>query len=200
MRTFRPIWTVEEMGLPYEHFPIGPRTGETQTDEYTRLNPKQKVPYMKDGEVKLSESVAISRYLIDQYGSPDTLQLQATVEMRAKEDEWVCYIYGEIDETSLYVMRRHGDLPAIYGEAPQAVAASKVYAEKHLQVVSDYMEGREFVLGDRLGLADIILVSCLDWAVFYNFELSAPLWDYRARLREREAYQRAYKANYGDGP
>ena len=59
----------------------------------------------------LSESVAISRYLIERYGSrkhhvprPDCLAA------RAKEDEWVCYIYGELDETSLYVMRRHGDL------------------------------------------------------------------------------------------
>ena len=37
-RTFRPIWMAEELGLDYMHRPIEPRTGETQTEAYTRLN------------------------------------------------------------------------------------------------------------------------------------------------------------------
>ena len=107
MRTLRPLWVLEELGLPYHLAPIGPRTGETQTLEYTKLNPKQKIPFLKDGSVKLSESVAMSRYLIERYGDEEGLSIPATIEARAKEDEWVCYVYGELDETSLYVMRRH---------------------------------------------------------------------------------------------
>ena len=49
----------EELGIHYEHKPIGPRTGETQT-EYQQLNRKQKIPFMQDGDVKLSESLAIA--------------------------------------------------------------------------------------------------------------------------------------------
>ena len=115
MRTLRPLWVLEELGLAYQLAPIGPRTGETQTQEYTELNPKQKIPFLKDGSVKLSESVAISRYLIERYGHEESLSIPATIEARAKEDEWVCYVYGELDETSLYVMRRHRDLHTIYG-------------------------------------------------------------------------------------
>ena len=37
-RTFRPIWMAEELGISYELNPIGPRTGETQTKEFTNLN------------------------------------------------------------------------------------------------------------------------------------------------------------------
>ena len=72
-RTFRPIWVAEELGVGYEHHAFGPRTGETQSEYYTRLNPKQKIPYLVDGGVRLSESVAISRYLIERYGSRDTM-------------------------------------------------------------------------------------------------------------------------------
>ena len=57
-RTFRPIWVAEELGLAYEHLPLGPRTGETQTTEYTRLNPKQKIPYMVE---RLSQRDAYQR-------------------------------------------------------------------------------------------------------------------------------------------
>ena len=62
-RTFRPIWMAEELGLKYKLNPIGPRTGETLTKEYTALNPKQKIPMMEHGNFSLSESVAICKYL-----------------------------------------------------------------------------------------------------------------------------------------
>ena len=53
----------EEMGIAYELKPIGPRTGETQTPEYTQMTRKQKVPFMQSDEVSLSESLAICRYM-----------------------------------------------------------------------------------------------------------------------------------------
>ena len=34
-RTVRPHWAMFELGLPYKVKPIGPRTGETKTEEYT---------------------------------------------------------------------------------------------------------------------------------------------------------------------
>ena len=63
-RTLRPIWMAEELGLEYKLFPIGPRTGETQTKEFTKLNTKQKIPLLKHDDFLLSESVAICLSLI----------------------------------------------------------------------------------------------------------------------------------------
>ena len=37
----------EELEINYELIPIGPRTGETQTEEFSQINPKQKVPAME---------------------------------------------------------------------------------------------------------------------------------------------------------
>ena len=68
-RSFRPIWVAEELGIEYQHRAIGPRTGETQTPEYQRLNRKQKIPFLQDGEIKISESVAICRYLREKYSN-----------------------------------------------------------------------------------------------------------------------------------
>ncbi len=195
-RTFRPVWTAEELGLDYQHIPIGPRTGETQTEEYIRLNPKQKVPCLVDGDLVFSESVAICRYLISRYGDGSTITAPESLEMRAREDEWVCYFYGELDETSLYVMRRHDALSEIFGEAPQAVASAKTYAERHLSLIASHLESRDFVVGDRLGLADIILMSCLDWAARYSFDLQDSLLKYKDSIEQREAYRKAYAINY----
>lgn len=195
-RTFRPIFAAEELGLRYQHLPIGPRTGETTTDEYTALNRKQKVPFMQDDAVGLSESVAICRYLIEKHGERAGFYRPTTLQSRAKEDEWVCYIYGELDETGLYVMRRHRDLKEIYGDAPAAVTSAKHYVGKHLGVVEHHLRDSAYVMGDEFGLADIMLISCLDWAHFYGLEIPVGLSTYRERIASRPAYQRAFAVNY----
>ena len=54
-RSFRPLWMAEELGVNYEHKPIGPRTGETQTLEYQQLNRKQKI-LAQDGDEAIGKS------------------------------------------------------------------------------------------------------------------------------------------------
>ncbi|MEQ8861692.1 MAG: glutathione S-transferase family protein [Pseudomonadales bacterium] len=197
-RTLRPIWVAEELGVPYELAPIGPRTGETRTEQYTRLNPKQKIPVMVDGDFRLSESVAICRYLIENYPG-DAIYRPDTARDRAREDEWCCYIYGELDETSLYVMRRHGDLKHLYGEAPAAVSSAREYAQKHLGVVDGQLADRDHVMAGGFGLADILLTTCLAWARAYGVDLPAGLDAYRRRIGEREGYRRAVAVNFKSG-
>src|SRR5215510_6140104 len=62
-RTMRAHWILQEVGLEYERRPIGSRTGETQTDEFTRINPSQKIPVLQDEEFTLTESAAIVTYV-----------------------------------------------------------------------------------------------------------------------------------------
>ena len=42
-RTMRAHWMLLELGLDYQFHPIGSRTGETQTNEFKRFHPRQKV-------------------------------------------------------------------------------------------------------------------------------------------------------------
>ena len=66
-RTIRAHWAMAELGLPYETRAIGARTGETQTAEYTALNPRQKIPLLQDGDFCIGESAAIVAYLSRTY-------------------------------------------------------------------------------------------------------------------------------------
>ena len=194
-RTLRPIWMAEELGLDYKLFPIGPRTGETQSEEYSNLNPKQKIPLMQDGDFVLSESLSICRYLQNKYPS-DSMPLLLNKEEVAKEDEWCNYIYGEMDETALYVMRRHYDLTEIYGESPIVVKACREYLERHLKVVDKHLTNHETLLEQGFGVADIMLVTCLDWAKFYKFDLPKVTLDYHNRMKTRLNYVKARNINY----
>lgn len=196
-RSLRPVWLAQELELEYELMPIGPRTGETQTPEFTRMNRKQKIPFLVDGSVRLSESVAICRYLLGAYPN-GKIYLPDCAEAKAKEDEWCCYIFGELDETSLYVMRRHRDLAEIYGASEQVVASAEEYLKRHLNVMAEHLENREYLMEQGFSLPDLLLTTCLDWALFYGVALPETVSDYRDRIAKRPAYEKAMQINYPD--
>ena len=124
--------------------------------------------------------------------------MRDTAEAVANEDEWCVYIFGEIDETGLYVMRRHGDLGAIYGESPEVSAAAASYVSRHFEVIADWLADQSTLMPYGFGLADILLMSCLDWAIAYGVALPPALQGYYECHNARPAYQRAMKINYPD--
>ena len=67
-RAMRPIWTAEEMGIEYEleMMPFPPRVF---MKEFLDVNMLGTIPYLIDGEVKMTESVAMSQYCL-LYTSP----------------------------------------------------------------------------------------------------------------------------------
>ena len=66
-RSFRPLWMLEELGLPYElkMLPFPPRVF---AKDYLALNPLGTIPFMIDGETRMTESTGICHYLGTKYG------------------------------------------------------------------------------------------------------------------------------------
>jgi glutathione S-transferase len=126
-RTIRAHWALHELGLDYQMRPIQPRTGETLSEEYSALTARQKVPLLQDRGLVITESAAIIAYLSDTYGQQHNRLMPTAPAQRAKYLEWCFFIISELDATSLYVMRRHMDLKAVYGEAPAANSAAAAY-------------------------------------------------------------------------
>ena len=195
-RTLRAHWALHELGLDYECRPILPRTGETKTAEYTALNPRQKIPLLQDGDFTIAESPAIAAYLSNTYGSPENTLIPSDPREQASWLEWCFYAATELDATSLYVMRRHGDLKHIYGESPVALDSAAGYfvtqlchAEQALQ------DGRPFLVGGRFTTADMLLTTCLTWAVNYRVPVTAACLAYMERITSRPAYRASVIAN-----
>ncbi|MBN9586771.1 MAG: glutathione S-transferase [Afipia sp. 62-7] len=197
-RTIRAHWAMAELGLRYETRAIGPRTGETKTQEYTRLNPRQKVPMLQDGDFSIGESAAIVAYLARTYGTPDRSLIPEDKQAYAKWLEWCFFIVTELDSTSLYVMRRHSAsaLGHIYGVAPDVTAKAGEYFReqlRHVEVALD--DGRTFLMGDQFTSADILLTTCLEWAIAYEVGICDIAKPYLARIQQRPGYQRGKAAN-----
>ena len=195
-RTIRPHWALHELGLSFELRPILPRTGETQTAEFTALNARQKVPVLQDGSLVLTESAAIVTYLSDAYGQPDNRLFPTGTQERARCLEWCFFVISELDATSLYVMRRHGDLRHIYGDAPLANEAAAAYFQKQMRTVERALDaGPHYILGDRFTAADILLSTCITWAVRYSVPVADTVLAYNSRVTARPPYVRAVETN-----
>jgi glutathione S-transferase len=187
---------LHELGLDYEPRLIGSRTGETQSDEFRALNPKEKIPVLVDGALVLSESAAIITYLADRYGAGTGLTPDPRTEARAHYDEWTSFILMELDAHTLYVMRRHRDLANLYGEAPAAIEAAIAGFQKQVAVAEGALIERDYLIGEQFTGVDILLTSCLDWAVAYEVGISERLNAYRKHHQQRPAYRASRELNF----
>ncbi len=196
-RTMRAHWMLLELGLDYQFNPIGSRTGETQTDEFMRLNPRHKIPVLRHGSFVLTESAAIVQYLGETFSNPDSIEAPRDAESRAELNEWCYFIATELDAGSLYVMRRHVGLEHIYGAAPKAVESARNYFIENVEAMAPRIarSGR-YLMGERFSVADILMMTCLDWAITERIPLSVPIHEYHSRVATRPAYQKALERNF----
>ena len=194
-RTLRAHWSMHELGLDYECRPIGSRNGGNVTPEYTLLNPSQKIPTVQDGHLVVSESAAIVNYLTSCYGAEKNMQPPADPAERVRYDMWCFFCMMELDADTMYIIRRHGDLHAIYGEAPNAVKAAKEIFAKQAETAMVRLGAGPYAMGDSFTGADILLTTCLTGAQRREIVLPAPLKAYLSRTTSREAYQRAVATN-----
>ena len=196
-RTMRAHWALHELGLEYEPRLVASRSGETATDEFGRLNPKRKIPVLADGDFTLTESAAIVTYLGETYGGASGLVPAAGTRERARYDEACFFVMTELDAHTLYVVRRHRDLAALYGEAPAAVTEAFRGFDRQVETIEHLLgDGREHYLGDAFTGADILLGTCLHWATFYGRPLGDRLTAYLGRVQSRPAQVKAAAINY----
>ena len=191
-RTMRVYWALHEFGLDYISHPVRARTADMDDPAFLRVSPGRKIPAFQDRALSLTESGAITDYLFEQFGAQATDPDDA-----AHIEQWSCFVLMELDATALYVLRRHEDLPTIYGEAPAAVASARAYFGRQALVIAELLDDeREFIAGGRLSKADIFLSTCCDWALHCRLELPESLTAYHARHSRRPAYLAARSANF----
>lgn len=188
-RVFRVHWMLAELGLPYISHRIQSRTGETMTDDYLKLNPRHKIPTLQHGALCMGESAAIIHYLCERFECPADFYAPTDPASRAKINEWCYFVMNELDGHTLYVIRRHVGLKHIYGEAPEAVESAKIYFREQIQALEPrFRSAGRYLFGERLSTADVLLTTCLDWAVNVGITLPDSVAAYLEQITRRPAY------------
>lgn len=181
-RTFRVIWTLEELGLDYELNPARP-----QSPEVLALNTSGKVPVFQDDGETITDSTAIITYLTDKHGQ---LTAPAGSLERARQDAMTQLFLDELDAL-LWTAARHSFALPQDLRVPDVKPSLKWEFARNLERIETRLVG-PFVMGETFTIADIVLTHCLNWAYSAKFPIeSKVLLDYGKAMRSREGFQRA---------
>lgn len=193
-RSIRALWALEETGLPYEYEEVTLRTPATETNSakhpnYTALNSQGKVPTLVDGDLVITESMAILNYIAR--SAPESgLLPNAGMQVYAKHDELVSFILLELEQPlwtkgkHLFALPEEHRVPAIFDTATFEFA-------KAIKCLQHLYSGEEFAIGNQFSLVDILLAQTLNWAQRFKFEVPEDLAAYKDNHFKRPAMQRA---------
>lgn len=160
-RALRVIWLLNELGLEYELHPVDLMQGEHRRPDFLALNPAGKVPVLVDGDQVITESSAIQLYLAEKY--PQAGFIPESVADKAQMYRWIFFLATEI-EHPLWRISRHTFLYPEEKRLPQDVVLATQECKEMLTVLAQHMEGRRFMVTDRLSVADFNAAYILDWA------------------------------------
>lgn len=170
-RTLRVIWLLNELGLDYEIHPVDLLQGEAQQQDFLALNPAGKVPVLVDDGVVITESAAIQIYLAEKH--PDAGFIPESVADRAQMYRWIFFLVTEIEQP-LWRIARQTFLYPEDRRSPRDVDVATQECIAMVAVLERHMADREFMVGDRLSVADFNAAYTLDWANEANMLDDAP--------------------------
>lgn len=160
-RVLRVHWLLNALGLEYEEIPVNLMTGEHLKPEFLKINPAGKVPVLVDGDTVITESSAIQLYLAEKF--PQAGLIPKSLKERGEMYQWIFFLVTEI-EAPLWRIARN---TAIYPEAerqPEDVKIAARECQAMLAILEKYMQGRQYLVGEQISVADMNAAYMLDWA------------------------------------
>jgi glutathione S-transferase len=201
-RASRNIWLLEEIGRPWRHEPViqayrladpaapgAPRN--TRTPDFLALSPQGAIPVMEDGDVVLTESLAINLYLARTYGGD--LGPRDAVE-DALMQQWALYGATAVEPSALLVMYAHAEGRAGTPEGREEIAALKEKLGRPLEVLEGHLVRHGQMVGDRFTVADINMAEIVRYAASDADLMAAypALASWLEALHARPAFQRMW--------
>ena len=155
-----------ERGVTLPSTKVDLRGGENRREPFLAKNPSGQLPALElDNGSVLAEITAICEYL-DEIGPAGHTLIGATPEERAETRMWVRRIDLNILEPLANGFRFAEGIKLFESRIrviPQAAPDLKLLAQEKLRWLDGLIAGREFVCGNRLTLADVLLFVFLDF-------------------------------------
>jgi len=156
--TSRPVRLfIAESGMKVDEQLVDLMTGEHYKEPFASINPNRLVPVLEDGDLRLTESSAILKYLADRIDSP---AYPKDLKQRAKVNEMMDWL-----NTNFYRDYAYGFIyPQVFPHHRRptdemqsgTVAWGKERTEGWLRLLNDYWIGptKPYLCGERITIAD----------------------------------------------
>lgn len=171
-RATRPLWALQETGMEFTQVPVlqanrlnGANAGwtglTTASPEFLAINPLGQVPALADGDVVLTESLAITLYIARKSGG--LLGPSSDLET-AQMEQWALFAATSVETPALemYYPIAEGRADTREGAALIAVAAEKL--RRPLKRLQAWLALHDYLVGDRFTAADINTAECMRYA------------------------------------
>lgn len=189
-RSFRPLWTLEELGLPYtlKMLPFPPRV---HSREYLGVNPLGTVPAFLDGDMVMTESAAICHYLATRGGATSLAVFPGAPEY----GDFLNYLhFGEATLTfPQTIVLRYGRFEPTERRLPQAAEDYRRWFLARLKGIEPLLAQRNYLCGEFFTVADISVGYALMLADYLGLSerFPAAVGEYWQRLQLRDGFLRA---------
>lgn len=201
-RATRPIWLLYETGTPFAHVPViqSYRVAEplaadaplnTASPAFLAINPQGLVPALTDGDLLLTESLAITYYLARAYGG-DLGPRNVAEEGEAVQ--WALLGATGVEQPALEIMQTHMKGLADSPEGNALITARVTALARPFARIEAHLQGRDWLMGGRFTVADIVLSECVRYAQaqpgMFDARPATAAW--LARCHARPAWQRMW--------
>ncbi len=188
-RPLRIIWTLEEVGEPYELTVMDSEEGAGE--EHLSRHPLGRVPVLEDDEGFVFESAAVCLHVADLHPEASLIPPPGT-HARALVYQWATFAPAELEPP----------LFEAWVQAKKDPERSTKAREKFFRAtgaVEDALDGAEFLVDEQFSVADIMVATALLFTTRAGFfdQLPSVLTEYTNRLSERPAFQRALQQTFG---
>ena len=189
-RSVRIIWLFEELGLDYElvHLERG-----KPSPEFIKASPFAKIPAIQDGDLLLSESVAIVQYILMKYGE-GRLHPETNSKDYAHYLHWLNFGESTLVLPIADILKNTMFRPKEHRHQYSLDSAIKSF-EGLLKTMDPMLSEQDFLVGNQFTAADIINGYTLRLAsnlkLLNDAEGTKNVCDYYRRLESRAAFQKA---------
>ncbi|NOJ21720.1 glutathione S-transferase family protein [Vibrio coralliilyticus] len=179
---------INHLGLDIEIEYLDLFSGEHKQPEYVSLNPNAMVPTLVDGDVSLWESNAIIQYLAENSGINDLYPNE--LKVRADINRWLCWELAHFNQAfgtlALEAVAKPGFLSVKGDDA--VINWAKQNLVRFSEVLERHLEGRKFMVGDAITLADyaIVHVEFFKESIPFDWDSYPNINDYFARMRNEQ--------------
>lgn len=194
-RSFRPLWLLEELGLPYalRMLPFPPRA---LARHFLQDNPLGTVPLLVDGDTRLSESAAICQYLAARH-SPGALDVAVADPAYGAYLNWLHMSDATLTFPQTLVLRYTCFEPAERRQ-PQVADDYRRWFLARLRAVEAALQQQDHLCAGRFTAADVAVGYALMLAAHLALapQFPAAVQQYWQRLQARPAFQRALQVQH----
>lgn len=193
--TSRPVRLfIHENGIKVDEQVVDLFTGEHHKEPYASMNPNRLVPMLEDGDLRLTESSAILKYLADKINSP---AYPKDLKQRAKVNEMMDWLntnfYREWGYNMIYP-QLFPNLKRPNEEVQKAtIEWGKEHAKVWLQILNDHWIGKnQYLCGNQITIADYLGASfvTLGEIVRCNFSPYPNICRWLANMRKLKSWDK----------